>query len=124
MNAGRPTVSVIIAAYHSARFLKYAPYLGGTPAGPIPLVATGNLLVFRAVWDAAGPFVGSVFCGDALLSWRAREAGFVPWYEPGAVVIDQEEHYRRGFFAERYRRGREFGRFRAGKMPPNKRADR
>lgn len=93
--------------------LKYAPYLRDTPAGPIPLAATGNLLVSRDVWAAAGPFDGSIFCGDALLSWRAREAGFEPWYEPKAIVVDQDEQYRRGFLVERFRRGREFGRVRA-----------
>lgn len=93
--------------------LKYSPYLRGKPAGPIPIAATGNLLVSRTVWALAGPFDGSIFCGDALFSWNAREAGFAPWYEPKAIVIDQDEHYRTGFFSERFRRGREFGRVRA-----------
>lgn len=93
--------------------LKYAPYLRGKPAGPIPLAATGNLMTSRTVWEVAGPFDGSIFCGDALFSWKAREAGFTPWYEPTAIVIDQDEHYRKGFFSERFRRGREFGRVRA-----------
>ena len=93
--------------------LKYSPYLRGKPAGPIPIAATGNLLIARRVWDVAGPFDGSIFCGDALFSWKAREAGFIPWYEPKAIVIDQDEQYRTGFFSERFRRGKEFGRVRA-----------
>ena len=93
--------------------LKYSPYLRGRPAGPIPIAASGNLMISRTVWDVAGPFDGSIFCGDALFSWRARDAGFAPWYEPQAVVIDQDENYRNGFFAERFRRGREFGSVRA-----------
>ena len=93
--------------------LKYSPYLRGKPAGPIFLAATGNLMVARTVWEVAGPFDGSIFCGDALFSWKAREAGFVPWYLPSAIVIDQDEQYRRGFFLERFRRGWEFGRVRA-----------
>jgi glycosyltransferase involved in cell wall biosynthesis len=93
--------------------LKYSPYLRGKPAGPIPLAATGNLMTSRTVWEVAGPFDGSIFCGDALFSWKARKAGFAPWYEPTAIVIDQDEHYRKGFFSERFRRGREFGRVRA-----------
>lgn len=93
--------------------LKYSPYLRGKPAGPIPIAATANLMASRTVWEVAGPFDGSIFCGDAMFSWKAREAGFAPWYEPAAIVIDQDEHYRKGFFTERFRRGREFGRVRA-----------
>lgn len=94
--------------------LKYSPYLRGKPAGPISPAATGSLLVSRNVWNVAGPFEGSLFCGDALFSWKAREAGFPPWFEPKAIVIDQDESYRSGFLSERFRRGREFGKIRAG----------
>jgi len=93
--------------------LKYSPYLRGKPAGPIGLAATGSLLLSRKVWDAAGPFDGSIFAGDALLSWKARRAGFPPWFEPKAIVVDQDEKYRQGFFSERFQRGREFGKVRA-----------
>jgi glycosyltransferase involved in cell wall biosynthesis len=93
--------------------LKYSPYLRGKPAGPIGLAATGSLLVSQKVWKLAGPFDGSIFAGDALLSWKARRAGFPPWFEPKAIVVDQDEKYRRGFFPERFRRGREFGEVRA-----------
>lgn len=93
--------------------LQYAPYLRGKSAGPIGLAATGSLLVSRKVWDAAGPFDGSIFCGDALFSWKAREAGFPPWFEPEAIVVDQDDELRPGFLSERFRRGREFGEVRA-----------
>jgi glycosyltransferase involved in cell wall biosynthesis len=93
--------------------LKYSPYLRGKPAGPIGLAATGSLLVSQKVWKLAGPFDGSIFAGDALFSWRARAAGFPPWFEPKAIVVDQDEKYRRGFFSERFQRGREFGQVRA-----------
>lgn len=93
--------------------LKYSPYLRGRAAGPIHLAATGNLMVTRRVWELAGPFDGSFFCGDALFSWKACRGGFVPWYEPTAIVVDQDERYRKGFFTERFRRGREFGGVRA-----------
>lgn len=93
--------------------LKYAPYLHGKPAGPINLAATGSLLVSRELWDVVGPFEGTLVCGDALFSWKAREAGFPPWFEPKAIVIDQDEKFRPGFLAERFRRGREFGAVRA-----------
>jgi glycosyltransferase involved in cell wall biosynthesis len=93
--------------------LKYSPYLRGKPAGPIGLAATGSLILSRKVWDLAGPFDGSIFSGDALLSWKAREAGFPPWFEPKAIVVDQDEKYRQGFCSERFQRGREFGQVRA-----------
>lgn len=94
--------------------LKYSPYLRGKPAGHIGLAATGSLLLSRKVWDAAGPFDCSIFAGDALLSWKARAAGFPAWFEPKAIVVDQDEKYRQGFFSERFQRGREFGKVRAG----------
>jgi len=93
--------------------LKYSPYLRGRAAGPIRVAATGNISITRETWDRIGPFDGTVFSGDALLSWKARMAGFAPWFEPGAVVFDQDEAYRRGFLRERFRRGMEFGRLRA-----------
>jgi glycosyltransferase involved in cell wall biosynthesis len=93
--------------------LKYSPYLRSKPAGPIGLAATGSLLVSQKVWKLAGPFDGSIFAGDALLSWKAREAGFPAWFEPKAIVVDQDETCRPGFFSERFRRGREFGGVRA-----------
>jgi glycosyltransferase involved in cell wall biosynthesis len=93
--------------------LKYAPYLRGKPAGSINLAATGNMLVSREVWNLVGEFDGSIFAGDALFSWKARRAGLHPWFEPKAIVVDQDEKYRPGFLSERFRRGREFGEVRA-----------
>jgi glycosyltransferase involved in cell wall biosynthesis len=94
--------------------LKYSPYLRGNVAGRIEIAATGSMLVSRHAWNQAGPFDGSIFCGDALLSWKARQAGFMPWFSPTAIVTDQDEQYRAGFLLERLRRGKEFGRVRAG----------
>jgi glycosyltransferase involved in cell wall biosynthesis len=93
--------------------LKYFPYLREKPAGPLGIAATGNMLVSRHVYDAIGPFDGSIFAGDALFSWKASRAGFVPWYVPKAIVTDQDEKYRQGFLLERFQRGAEFGRVRA-----------
>lgn len=93
--------------------LKYSPYQRGQPAGPIRLAATGSLLVSRRVFDAVDGFDGSIFCGDAVLSWQASAAGFSPWFQPRAIVTDQDEHYRRGFLTERFQRGWEYGRVRA-----------
>jgi glycosyltransferase involved in cell wall biosynthesis len=93
--------------------LKYSPYLRGTPTGPLGIAATGNLLVSRNAWQTIGPFDGTIFCGDALFSWKARAAGFIPWFVPTAIVTDQDEKYRSGFLSERFQRGKEFGRVRA-----------
>jgi GT2 family glycosyltransferase len=93
--------------------LKYSPYLRGIPAGPLDIAATGNLLVSRNAWEKIGPFDGAIFCGDALFSWKARAAGFIPWFVPVAIVTDQDEKYRSEFLSERFQRGKEFGRVRA-----------
>ena len=93
--------------------LKYSPYLRGKPAGSLGITATGNMLVSRNLWDAIGPFDGSIFAGDALFSWKARQAGFGPWFVPTAIVTDLDEKYRHGFLLERFRRGAEFGSVRA-----------
>jgi glycosyltransferase involved in cell wall biosynthesis len=93
--------------------LKYSPYQRGIPPGPLDIAATGNLLVSRNAWQTIGPFDGTIFCGDALFSWKARAAGFIPWFVPTAIVTDQDEKYRSGFLSERFQRGKEFGRVRA-----------
>lgn len=93
--------------------LKYSSYLRGTPTGPLGIAATGNLLASRKAWELIGPFDGSIFSGDTLFSWKARAAGFAPWFAPKAIVTDQDEKHRRGFLSERFERGREFGCVRA-----------
>ena len=94
--------------------LKYSPYLYRRRAGAIRIAATGNMSVTRQAWQTVGPFDGTVFSGDALLSWKAKRAGIDPWFEPLAIVYDQDEEYRKNFLPERYRRGMEYGRLRAG----------
>ena len=51
----------------------------------------------------------------ALLLWTFFEHGVQQCSrnQNSAIVIDQDEQYRRGFFLERFRRGWEFGRVRA-----------
>jgi hypothetical protein len=53
-----------------------------------------------------------LFCGDALLAWRATDAGAQPWFEPRAIVEHRHEGDLISFFKLRYRRGREFARAR------------
>ena len=71
------------------------------------------MLASQAAWRLAGPFDGSLFAGDALFSSRALRAGITPWFEPRAVVVDQDEKLPSGFFGDRLRRGQEFGKMRA-----------
>jgi GT2 family glycosyltransferase len=91
---------------------KYANWLPGTPAGPRALAPTANVLYSRRAWAAAGPFPDGGFSGDTVLSWRARERGLVPWFEPRAVVTHVYDEGGR-FLRESYVRGADFARLRA-----------
>lgn len=90
-------------------FVKYTPYLRGLPARTVDIGASGNLMVSRRRWNEAGPFDGSIFAGDALLSWRLRRAGYPVYFSPDAIVIDRDEKLTSAFFRTRFERGREFG---------------
>jgi GT2 family glycosyltransferase len=71
-------------------------------------VSTGNACYPRAAFEAAGPFEGEFFCGDALLGWRASELGYGLRFEPGAVVGQIHRGTLRSFCRERFSRGREY----------------
>ena len=96
------------------QLVKYAPYQEGLRSGEVAVAATGNCSYSRVAWAAAGPFDGGVMCGDALISWRARDAGMVPYFHAAAVVYDQDDGFRWGMLRQRYERGDEFGRMRSG----------
>ncbi len=105
----RPTLSG--AAW---QLVKYAPYQEGLPSGEVAVAATGNCSYSRVAWAAAGPFDGALICGDAVISWRARDAGMVPYFHAAAVVYDQDDGFRWGMLRQRYERGDEFGWMRSG----------
>jgi len=93
--------------------VKYMPYLPGLPARRVKIGATGNLLVSRKIWNEVGPFVGGIFSGDALFSWRLDRAGYPIQFAPDAVVLDRDDKLTWDFLRSRFMRGREFGRIRA-----------
>lgn len=92
---------------------KFSWALSGLDAAPHWIVPSANVCFERGVWDAVGPLAGDLFCGDALLSWRAAERGYSPWFEPRAVVEHRHQGTLASFWRERLTRGREFGRVRA-----------
>jgi len=85
---------------------------GGPPYSPW-IVSSINVCYSRAAWLAAGPLDGDLFCGDALLGWRAAAQGFRAVFEPRAIVADSHVPHLRELVRERYSRGREFAAVRA-----------
>lgn len=77
------------------------------------VVSTLNVCYSRAAWEAAGPFDGDLFCGDALLGWRAAARGYPARFEPDAVIESMHDATFGGLIRERYARGREFAAARA-----------
>ena len=92
---------------------KFHALLKGQPAGPRWILPTANVAYTRQAWDHIGPFEGEVFAGDAILSWQAKTAGFMPWFEPRAIVSHRHEGTMAGFLRQRMFRGAEFGAIRA-----------
>ena len=92
---------------------KYSFRLSSLPGGHCGVAGTANACCTRDVWNAAGPFDGDRYAGDAVFSWRAAAAGWAPWFEPAAIV----EHVYTGSVAslwrERLDRGRDYGETRA-----------
>jgi GT2 family glycosyltransferase len=98
---------------YGVHLVKFFWALSSLPAGPHAIVPSANASCTRQVWEAVGPLDGDLFCGDAVLSWRASLHGYPPWFDPKAVV----EHVHGGMIAslwrEQFARGREFARVRA-----------
>jgi GT2 family glycosyltransferase len=92
---------------------KYSFRLSALSAGPCAIAGTANALYARTVWDVIGPFDGSRFAGDALLSWRGAQRGWQPWFEPRAIVRHRFEHATGALLRERFERGMEFAPARA-----------
>jgi GT2 family glycosyltransferase len=92
---------------------KFHRLLEGQPAGTQWILPTANAAYSREAWERSGPFEGEVFAGDAVLSWRVRDAGFEPRFEPRAVVAHTHGGTAAGFVRERWDRGAEFGAVRA-----------
>lgn len=91
-----------------AHLVKFSWLLSGLPAGRRWIVPSANVLYPRSLFNQIGPSEEVLFCGDAVLAWRANKAGAELWFEPGAVVEHRHEGNLISFFQLRFRRGREF----------------
>jgi GT2 family glycosyltransferase len=91
-----------------AHLVKFSWLLSGLLPGPRWIVPSANALYPRSLFDKIGPADDVLFCGDAVLAWRANDAGAQPWFEPRAVVEHRHEGNLLSFLRLRFRRGREF----------------
>jgi GT2 family glycosyltransferase len=94
---------------HLTKFFLQHP---GLAAGPQSLLPTASVAITREAWAAVGPFDGSFFCGDTLLSERAARVGLEPWFNPDARVEHVADQSLRPYLKQRRERGREFARAR------------
>ncbi len=88
---------------------KYSFRLKGLPPGQCAIAGTANACYSQTAFDAAGPFDGEVYSGDAVLAWRAARRGWTPWFEPQALVRHGYGHTPAQFWRERWARGVDFG---------------
>ncbi len=97
----------------AVHLVKYHALLPGLPPRTVWIAPTANACISRRLFERIGPFDGDLFCGDALLSWRATAAGSPPYLEPGAVVDHIHGLTPSALWRVRLSRGLEFGRVRA-----------
>ena len=90
---------------HLCKYSFRSPQLG---AGPTTIAGTANACYSRKAWNHVGPFDGSRFAGDAMLSARAANAGLEPWFVPDAVVRHSYEGDFLGLLSERVERGGDY----------------
>jgi glycosyltransferase involved in cell wall biosynthesis len=72
------------------------------------IVSSINAAYSRRAWNDAGPLDGSLFCGDAVLGWKAAARGHRAVFEPRAVVENIHDESFVGLVRQRFARGREF----------------
>jgi glycosyltransferase involved in cell wall biosynthesis len=87
--------------------------LQGLSPYPLWIISSVNVSYSRAAWAAGGPLDGHLFCGDALLGWRAMAQGQAARFEPRAIVANVHDESLPGLVRQRYARGREFAGVRA-----------
>lgn len=100
---------------------KFHSFLPGLASSPRKYASTANACYTRSLWQRVGPFPGRIFCGDAVLSWRAAAVGQAPRLLPEAVV---KHHHVAGVMdlcLQRFQRGREYGRVRMETNPAKRR---
>ena len=91
---------------------KFWPLLPGLEPGPRWIAPTANVAYSRRIWEAVGPFDGTTFVSDGLLSWQAARHGQEPWFEPRARVDHRHGGDVASLWRERRTRGEEFARLR------------
>ncbi len=117
--AGWPVVQGSVEPKHGSwiergvHLCKRFALLKGLPPYTPWIVSTLNVCYSRKAWQAAGPLDGDLFCGDALLGWRAAARGYPARFEPDAVIESIHDATFGGLIRERYMRGREFAAARA-----------
>jgi glycosyltransferase involved in cell wall biosynthesis len=101
--------TVYARAVHLAKFAHWLP---DADEGPREIAPTANALYTREAWEAVGPFQAGSFSSDTVHSWRAATLGFVPWFEPTAIVSHHHDGTIRSFLRERHVRGKDFAQVR------------
>ena len=94
---------------HLCKFSKWLPYGSRRPVDMSP---TGNMLVRRDAFDAAGGLPGELFLGDVTLSRALQARGTPLLFEPEAVVEHHHEDTLGTFLRLRFSRGISFGEMR------------
>jgi glycosyltransferase involved in cell wall biosynthesis len=94
-------------------FCDLAAWMPGTPEGEIADLATGCMTLKRWAWDACGPFLENVYGSDTALSWKLRELGHRPFFDPAIKVSHLYDLDLVGFLRRGLVRGRSFGSLKA-----------
>jgi GT2 family glycosyltransferase len=97
--------------YHLCKFSKWLP---GGPPREVDMSPSGNMLIARGHFAAAGGFPSDNFLGDVTLSRTLRRQGHRLWFEPRAVVEHHHLQSLPAFLGERAARGRIYGDLRLG----------
>ena len=97
-------------AMHLCKFSKWLPY---GERRPVDMSPTGNMLLRRDAFDAAGGLPGDLFLGDVTLSRALLERGVPLIFEPGAVVEHHHEETLGPFLRSRFVRGIWYGQMRS-----------
>lgn len=98
--------------------LKFHWLLSGLPPGTKKCAATANAAYGRRLWARIGPFPLGRYAADGILSHRACQAGFPPWFLPSAVVRHRHLDRPVGLWRQRFQRGRDYAHARLGVMGP------
>jgi len=91
---------------------KFHWLLPGLPASNKRCAPTANAAYSRDIWETIGPFPGSVYAGDGVLSRKAAAVGHEPRFVPEAMVRHHHSESLMSFLKQRVERGRDYARVR------------